>query len=55
MDIPLIQYICDGCGKLSEVIDVDDEMPKGWMIAGLHTHFCDVCAKKHKDPYNLEE
>lgn len=48
MDIPLIQYICDDCGKSSDILDPDDKMPKGWIAIGSHTHYCDMCANKHK-------
>lgn len=49
MDYPLVQYSCDNCGKLTEVMDCDEPLPKGWTYGdGLHTHYCPKCSK-HKN------
>ncbi len=43
----LIQYGCDNCGKLSAVLDPDNDFPKGWVYGdGLRTCYCPECAKK---------
>ena len=56
MDIPLIQYICDDCGKLSDVLDCDQSLPKGWLMISSHTHYCNECADnhRHEDDSNRE-
>lgn len=47
MDIPLVQYVCDKCGNLTEVMDCDQKLPNGWTYGkGIHTHFCPKCSKK---------
>lgn len=47
MDIPLVQYMCDKCGNLTEVMDCDQKLPNGWTYGeGRHTHFCPKCTKK---------
>lgn len=47
MDIPLKQFMCNDCGALSEVLDIDASLPDGWIIITRHTHYCDKCAAKH--------
>ena len=44
MEYPLKQYGCSRCGALTDVLDIDAPLPKGWMIGGSHTHFCPECA-----------
>jgi predicted nucleic acid-binding Zn ribbon protein len=49
MDIPLVQYQCDKCGNLTEVMDCDQPLPKGWTLGeGRHTHYCPKCSKRKK-------
>lgn len=49
MDIPLVQYQCDKCGNLTDVMDCDQPLPKGWTIGeGRHTHYCPKCSIKIK-------
>lgn len=50
MEYPLKQYGCSRCGALSDVLDVDAPLPKGWIIGGSsHTHFCPECAGKIRE------
>ena len=49
MEYPLKQYGCSRCGALSDVLDVDAPLPKGWIIGGSHTHFCPECAMKVRE------
>lgn len=47
MDYPLVQYSCDNCGELTEVMDCDEPLPKGWTYGdGIHTHYCPKCSSK---------
>ena len=46
MKIPCVQYICNNCGKLSEILDPDTGLPKGWKYGdGIDTHFCEKCCE----------
>lgn len=46
MDYPLVQYGCDKCDTLTEVMDCDEPLPKGWTFGdGYHTHYCPECSK----------
>ena len=45
MKYDLKQYGCDECGRLTEVLDVDQPLPKGWMRYSRFTHYCPDCAK----------
>ena len=47
MYIPLKQLQCNDCGKLSDVLDIDAKLPKGWLMISKHTHYCDKCESKH--------
>ena len=50
MEYPLKQYGCSRCGALSDVLDIDAPLPKGWILGGgLHTHFCPECAVKVRE------
>lgn len=46
----LKQYGCDNCGQLSEILDIDQPLPKGWKyVDGCRfTVYCDKCAKQLK-------
>lgn len=49
MEYPLKQYGCDGCGKLTEVLDCDQPLPKGWTFGdGTHECYCPECSKNLK-------
>ena len=50
MDYQLVQYGCDNCGELSDVLDPDQPLPQGWTIGnGRHTHYCPKCSQlKHR-------
>ena len=50
MEYPLKQYGCDKCGELSEVLDCDQPLPKGWTYVGEHmeTLYCPKCSKHKK-------
>lgn len=43
----LKQYACNDCGELSDVLDTDQQIPKGWLTTSRLTHYCPKCAKKH--------
>lgn len=46
----LIQYGCDNCGRLSEVLDPDEGLPKGWVYGTTFREcLCPECAKKKKN------
>ncbi len=47
MNIPLKQFVCNDCGKLSDVLDIDASLPKGWIVISRNTHYCSKCAEKH--------
>lgn len=49
MEYPLKQYGCSRCGALSDVLDVDAPLPKGWIIGGRLMHFCPECAVKVRE------
>ena len=44
----LVQYGCDNCGTLTEVMDPDQQLPKGWVWLPETRHgiYCPECAKK---------
>lgn len=43
----LIQYGCDNCGTLTEVMDPDQKIPEGWVFGEYrHNCYCPECAKK---------
>jgi len=44
----LIQYGCDNCGDLTEVMDTDQQLPEGWVWVPDTRHgiYCPKCAKK---------
>lgn len=46
----LIQYGCDNCGTLTEVMDPDQQLPEGWVWLPETRHgiYCPECAKKLK-------
>lgn len=49
MDYPLVQYGCDNCGALTEVLDLYQPLPKGWTFGdGRHVHYCPKCSKRKK-------
>ena len=48
MEIQLKQYLCNDCGKLSDVLDIDEDWPIGWISTSNNTHYCDKCASKHE-------
>ena len=49
MDYQLVQYGCNKCGKLTEVLDLDESLPEGWTYGeGLHVHYCPECSKASK-------
>lgn len=50
MEYELKQYGCNKCGKLSDVLDPDAKLPKGWVIVSKLTHYCPECAKTIKIP-----
>ena len=47
----LVQYSCDCCGKLSDIIepDSDQDPPKGWLKISINLSYCDKCAKHIKE------
>ena len=45
MKYDLVQYSCDVCGTLTSVLDVDQSLPKGWVMVSRLTHLCPRCAK----------
>ena len=50
MDYHLIQYGCDNCGELTEVMDCDQPLPEGWTTGeGRHTHYCPQCSKRRQE------
>ena len=49
MIYPLVQYGCDNCGALTEVLDPDQPLPKGWTLGdGRYVHYCPKCSKCKK-------
>lgn len=45
----LKQYGCDNCGALTEVLDPDQSLPKGWVFGkSFRKCYCPECAKKLK-------
>ena len=50
MIYPLVQYGCDNCGALTEVLDPDQPLPKGWTLGdGRYVHYCPKCSKCKKN------
>lgn len=43
MKYDLVQYGCNMCGKLTDVLDVDQPLPKGWKAVTRFTHVCPQC------------
>lgn len=43
MKYDLVQYGCDICGKLTDVLDVDQPLPNGWKAVTRFTHVCPQC------------
>jgi hypothetical protein len=41
------QYGCNDCGQLTEFLDVDQPIPKGWLYISERTHYCPKCAPNH--------
>lgn len=38
MELPWKEYVCNDCGNSSGILDVDRDIPKGWIITGvIHT------------------
>lgn len=50
-----ISYRCNDCGNCTDILCVDDPMPKGWISNGRQTHYCPECAKKHSSDKNWIE
>ena len=50
MEYHLIQYGCDNCGALTEVLDSDQQLPKGWSYVGelMENLYCPECSKRKK-------
>lgn len=48
MEYPLKQIGCDDCGELTPVLDIDEQLPKGWVMISRFTHYCPRCKNKHK-------
>jgi len=46
MRYDLVQYGCDICGKLTDVLDVDQKLPKGWWMVSRLTHICPQCSER---------
>lgn len=44
----LKQYACNDCGELTDFLDTDQQIPKGWLTISTLTHYCPKCAKKHE-------
>ncbi len=54
MIYPLVQYGCDNCGALTEVLDPDQPLPKGWTLGdGRYVHYCPKCSKCKKKTEKL--
>jgi hypothetical protein len=49
MKYDLVQYGCDVCGELTDVLDVDQSLPKGWVVVSRLSHLCPTCAKHIKE------
>lgn len=49
MKYDLVQYGCDVCGTLTDVLDVDQSLPEGWVVVSRLTHLCPTCAKHIKE------
>lgn len=54
MEYPLKQIGCNDCGKLTDVLDIDAKLPRGWMLISTLKHYCPECKKKHKGEDNYE-
>lgn len=55
MKYDLVQYGCDVCGKLTDVLDVDQSLPKGWVVVSRLSHLCPTCAKHIKETNSYPE
>ena len=50
MKIPLVQYQCNKCGTLTDVMDCDERLPDGWTFGeSSHSHYCPQCSKKLRE------
>jgi predicted nucleic acid-binding Zn ribbon protein len=45
MKYPLVQYQCNNCGDLTDAMDCDERLPKGWVIVESNVHYCPKCSK----------
>ena len=48
MELPVKQFCCNDCGNLTDFLDIDAKLPKGWLMISRFTHYCPKCAKNHK-------
>ncbi|MBP5725406.1 MAG: hypothetical protein J6X18_17740 [Bacteroidales bacterium] len=55
MKYDLKQYGCTECGALTEVLDFDQPLPKGWTMISRMIHLCPECSKTMRDKYKNEE
>lgn len=50
MKYELVQYQCNECGNLTDVMDCDEPLPKGWTYGNeRNTHYCPECSNKLKE------
>jgi len=43
----LVQYGCDNCGAMTDIMDPDQKIPEGWVFGENHRIcYCPECAKK---------
>ena len=43
----LKQFGCDNCGALTDVLDPDESIPKGWIYGdGRHECYCPDCVRR---------
>ena len=46
MKLDVVQYMCDGCGRLTDFLDPDQQLPKGWTWGSSRfIHYCPDCSK----------
>ena len=49
MKYELVQYQCNKCGCLTDVMDCDERLPQGWVYGeSRNEHLCQNCSKKLK-------
>ena len=48
MKYDLVQYGCNECGALTDVLDIDQSLPDGWLMVSRMTHLCPACAALEK-------